>query len=275
MLRAPSEWAENRWSAFLTYGRLLRKSVEQGDTTHSADRNKMREGIIKNHAEPILFRAQAYFLLALIDMNQDDFERAAGRFREGLNLIPKATSEERNRQIKFDMGGFETVITVNDQLEDLVTNLNANLNFLENPDYVEIDGVPKVNGIPDPAIVRRLTIGGAECDCCGKSRTDVAGGNLKMCGRCKMGYYCSSECQTQQWNAGHKSCCRAPGQIKDGDCMITKRSSNRPDLSGKLVRVLGPSRDEKSRRWRFAVLANSDEKGTVGPSALMRIRPEK
>lgn len=161
-------------------------------------------------------------------MHREDLEQAATLFKLVTAKVPKMASlEERDRKVKLILGSSVIEVTVDSQLGDLVTNSNTNLEILENPDYVDVEGIPIVDGGPDPDIISRVTVGGARCDCCGKSRKDMKNNDFEVCARCKVAYYCSRECQTRQWNAGHNTACRKSGQIKRGDYMLLKGTKTR------------------------------------------------
>ena len=51
-------------------------------------------------------------------------------------------------------------------------------------------------------IERRFT-----CNTCG-AKGDLKKRKLKKCGRCKEVYYCSRDCQVEDWKAGHKDTCK-------------------------------------------------------------------
>ena len=43
--------------------------------------------------------------------------------------------------------------------------------------------------------------------CCGCTRVFCRAKNMAKCGRCKISYYCSRECQKSHWKSGHKEFC--------------------------------------------------------------------
>jgi MYND finger len=64
---------------------------------------------------------------------------------------------------------------------------------------------------------QRANAGGKMCDCCGKTLRERQLDSLMRCKRCKMVFYCSPACQREHWKHkenGHKSACRARGEIK-------------------------------------------------------------
>jgi hypothetical protein len=118
------------------------------------------------------------------------------------------------------------------------------------------------------SIMERMKVGGDKCDCCGKQ-------NIKLfsCARCKMTYYCSRECQKNNWKNGHNEACRKPGQVKAGDYVKLRGLSSRPELNGNIVLVEGKVEDKKNR-WKVS------DKGkglvlSISIDNLARIRPEK
>lgn len=54
-----------------------------------------------------------------------------------------------------------------------------------------------------------------ECQPCqGCGQLESQPGDFKRCGGCKSVYYCGRKCQAQDWKAGHKQICQAPGKDK-------------------------------------------------------------
>ena len=47
------------------------------------------------------------------------------------------------------------------------------------------------------------------CACCGITNKKKAPVKLQVCSRCKTTYYCSAECQKEDWQSGHKDTCKA------------------------------------------------------------------
>jgi len=54
-----------------------------------------------------------------------------------------------------------------------------------------------------------------ECQPCqGCGQLESQPGDFRRCGGCKSVYYCGKKCQAQDWKAGHKQKCQAPGKDK-------------------------------------------------------------
>lgn len=277
IVSSPTRWTEHRWQCFLDYSRIL-QDAQNGVTATADDISKLKQ-ITRNEQEAILFRSEALFLRGFIEMNRDELEAAAIYYGRVLHLIPKATAAERRRQVKLTIGAGSddddaVNVSVRDQLETLENNARTNLEFLEDPANIDeaiLASVPRVNGVPNTDIVRRLTVGGASCDSCGKSREAVQE-NFQRCVRCKRAYYCSEECQILQWGAGHKKACREPGQIKPGDYMMLRGIVARAELNNKLCRVV----KEANTPGRWAVKIEGETKPiSIAHAKMVHIRPAK
>ena len=84
-------------------------------------------------------------------------------------------------------------------------------------------------------------VGGVHCDCCKLEPKDNKK-KLLGCARCRKAFYCSKECQTEQWKKenGHRVHCRAEGEFKPGDYVQLARLKGRTELNDKVVRLVGP-----------------------------------
>jgi len=272
-LSAPSKWAEDRYRCFLEYARIIQDPSRIIQATEEEKRTLKR--ISKDKEEPILFRVRALFARAILVMFDDEFDDAALYFRRAIALSPKVSSSERSRQVKVPAGGADFMISVGDELDAIAKHANENLEAFEDEDPESVPEdilktVPKVNGVPDPDIVRRLAVGGGKCDCCGKSRTEVDE-MLSRCVRCKRAYYCSEACQHKQWGAGHKKACREPGKFKPGDYMTLKGIVAKPELNSKVVRVVRPV---SGGRWAVS-MEGRDGTMSIAAEKLVHIRPAK
>jgi len=92
-----------------------------------------------------------------------------------------------------------------------------------------------------------LSVGGGECDYCKRTRQELGMDHLKICTRCRKAFYCSSDCQRNQWNAGHKEFCRKPGQIETGDYVRLEGLHSRRDLNGTVVQIIRPLPNQPGR----------------------------
>jgi len=120
-------------------------------------------------------------------------------------------------------------------------------------------------------LLERSHAGGTRCDCCGKQEEDLGTDSLLKCARCRLVFYCSTECQRKAWNGGHKRDCRKKGQVKVGDDMLLNGLVNRQDLNGRFVKVIG--RGVGEGKW-IVKLNGSDKQISVSGDKLLRLRPK-
>jgi len=186
--------------------------------------------VSKDEAEPVLFRAEAVAMETCLKMQQGEQEDAAEGLRTVFDMIATATPEEMARLVQYshDNGSNLSTKPVSFFLEEQESYCRSTLQRLEDPtrgSQWPVDG-------PDAELMRRLAAGGNKCDCCGMKRNDVIGVHVLLrCSRCQLAYYCLSACQQKQWKAGHKKCCRAPGDIKVGDSVRVKGLVSRAELN--------------------------------------------
>jgi tetratricopeptide (TPR) repeat protein len=266
--KAPSVWTPHRWQAFLNYSNMWQQHSLEMTTAEWKNLKK----IAKKQEEPVLFRCEALYLRGFIQLKAGEMEDAAMYFRRALHTMKEVTPLENMKKINLTMGGTQVLLSARDQLfATLKPMIDEHLDFLEQPQHVDaavLQSVPRVGGQPDPSIVKRLTVGGSECDACHKSRTDVEE-ILQRCSRCKRAYYCSTACQQRQWNAGHHAACCKPGEIQADDYMVLKGLQRRPELNGKVVQIQHPAKDG---RWAVSTRGQSKTL-SIAPRNLVHIRP--
>lgn len=121
---------------------------------------------------------------------------------------------------------------------------------------------------------RRLVVGGDHCDACNKTLEELGLPKLRSCGRFGRAYYCSEECQREQWHLRHKKACRKAGQIEAGDIIVIRGIDSRPEYNGNLARIIG--HNSTSSRWNVKVLDEEEEPViSVKADKLHYLRPEK
>jgi len=93
-----------------------------------------------------------------------------------------------------------------------------------------------------------------------------------------MAYYCSKPCQREAWRAGHKTACRKSDEIRAGDYMMVTGLQKRPEMNGKVVRIMAAA--EKEGRWMVAETSptyatNETTCLSIAIGNLRHIRPAK
>ena len=82
-----------------------------------------------------------------------------------------------------------------------------------------------------------MSVGGAFCDYCHKSREDFLSVNFLKCGDCRLAHYCSEDCQRMAWGRGHKKHCKKFGCFAVGDDVVTARGIG-PTYHAKVVEII-------------------------------------
>lgn len=219
-----------------------------------------------NTSNPIA-SAQSYLTRGLIFWDKGLREKAARQYRRGLESACNATKEQRQRQEMMPIGGAYRMQVIEPLLNDIARTLRQNLAVLENgktPAGMFDNPASTVSGKVMVYPVKRgesqeeatvvSNVSGSSCNCCGAvpasrlTETDDhptasnACEALKMCQRCQRAWYCSKECQVNDWKI-HKSQCRNRYAFLPGDTATLCNLNSQPELNGTLVTVLG--RDER------------------------------
>jgi len=119
-----------------------------------------------------------------------------------------------------------------------------------------------------------LAVGGSQCDCCGKTRQEIGLTQLNQCSRCHRAYYCSAECQKQQWRkegGGHKTYCRKPGQIEAGDYVRLHGLQAKPELNGMIVQVVRRA-PNNTDRWETR-MPGGEKAVSIAQDKMEQLRP--
>jgi hypothetical protein len=283
-------WTPCRYQFFSSYTVLL---TERFFKASASDLKTLRKDFISNEKEPSIFRVDAALSFGLVKWDAGDKEATGAYYRLGLEIAAATSESERCRLMQFSKGDSTYTRTVGDVMDELTKTTKENLRKLERPKFsscpdafeIRSDGskVPsRQAAMPlssnESLTEQVLTVGGANCDCCGKSRQELGTATLMICTRCKMAYYCSKECQKAQWKAGHKQACRKEGQIEIGDLMQLHGLVSQPRLNSKIGKIQGPadtsSSSSTSSRWAV-YLPDEDRVIAVSADRLKRLRPTK
>ena len=169
--------------------------------------------------------------------------------------LQKNKFQEDNKLYTMDYLVKDVMKIVKDNLERLATKTTtdplvvAMTNFPNRSDGTPMPGAMGKKSIIASDIVHEcmtaeevqklLSIGGKECDACGKQETTER--KLLQCGRCKKGYYCSKPCQETSWTVyQHKKYCRTKTKpIKSGDFVLLSGLISRTELNHTVGQVVG------------------------------------
>lgn len=280
---APSPWAYGRYHFFQNYAKFL-----VGIANHS-DKEAF-PSFLSSSQEPALFRASAACGLAQFfapDIN--DKELRADYYRQAIAIVEHMDRQDLDRPLVTPDNPSSTVRA---EIREILSLSKGFLRVFENPYGLEANAaIAEVMGADHdvvrhhfnlsieqhypPELQSRLGIGGSACDCCGKSLEELGVTRLDCCKRCKMAYYCSTDCQRTQWKAGHKQACRKSDEIQPGDIMVVRGLVARPDLNGEVVRVKDRN-GAMEGRWvvkLFRSASGQQQWFSIGGDKLFHIRP--
>lgn len=173
--------------------------------------------------------------------------------------------------------------------QDMAARFQENLQLGQDPQkafgQAFADGMPKFITPLGPNVAsvaatkqelaRLTTVSGSACDHCGAARGG-AGKALHKCGRCGLAHYCSKECQRAQWKAGHRTACRAPGEIKVGDRVMLNNVANIDEYKGVHNGMIVEVQRAGSEKGKWEVGMVGGEMGdsiSIATAELKRLRP--
>jgi hypothetical protein len=263
---------------------------------------KALKRIARDEARPLLDRVKAYFARGLAKWDAGSRDEAATDYRGAMQLAATATSADRSGLVwrHQNVAGPEQV-SVSDEVDRIAEQARDNLSVLTgqsdgdmaalaaaaaaegalrgtlNPvrnvgggAFVLSDADAGSNEAALKDAMARLSVGGDRCDQCGVEPPETK--PLKMCGRCRMAFYCSKDCAKAAWRGGHKQACRAPGQFNVGDQVVVRGLVGRSELNGSIVVVRG---ELSEGRIPTGPIGSENEDGgfSIKPSNLRRLRP--
>lgn len=299
--KAPTKNAKMRYYYYYLYTMILREL--HFDATKS-ELKFLREKFLDNKGEPPHFRVSASFCLGVVLSTQGGRGLAGDAYREGLLVAQQMEKEEGHIMVYSDDGEFPASYFIGSHCRTIRNNLSILMGRGRLPGYrgaekVRNDGTSmpivgnfeKVSITPNNVcelsrnrvVERAEAVGGERCDHCAKSAQSLGLQRLQTCSRCQFMYYCSKECQTSAWMAGHKQACRKKNQIKTGDYMKLVRLVRNDGLNGELVRVLerqeGTDRtavgSEEQQKSRQVEILSTGATMLVLTSNLKHIRPAR
>ncbi|KAL3795046.1 hypothetical protein HJC23_006367 [Cyclotella cryptica] len=286
-LSVPSQTHEARY--YLLHGCTSTLRGAHFEASES-DFEKMR-GILENKHEPRLFRVEAGYTLGILHYDREERHKCEEMYQRAITIgerkLSKAKDSKREETCLLTKGDGKKS-TMKEIMMGVLEDCKKNLKQMNSATRVPAGAFFSPEGNPirmthqmligrggttltNAEITNLTVVGGLRCDYCKKEAT-----KLELCSRCRMGFYCSKECQRNQWTIReHKKYCRIEGQFEPGDLVQCARLKNNPELNGFIVRVIGP--DTTSIEERYKVQAEGAVKGdriiSIKPENLNQLRP--
>ena len=110
--------------------------------------------------------------------------------------------------------------------------------------------------------------GGEQCDHCGKKFEKT-----NQCAKCRVVWYCSTDCQAAHWSEGHKKICkkREEGQLVKGDTCRVHGLIKNADFNGERFTVV--SDEQTNGRWQCQLSIIEENKHMLPEAALREMPP--
>jgi hypothetical protein len=271
------------------------------------DLRNVRE-IANDSKELKLYRCEAAFTYALLSWDRNEREEAAEYYCEVSRLAEKVKKSERRHRVLGTLtspdGNHPIGVgakSMGDLLGGIKNRATDNLEKMQAPKIVSIhDNLPspppgrlRSDGTPMPESVyftgvgigpeaidltremanHMLSVGGDCCDYCQKTAEEMDLKWLNKCKRCSKAWYCGKDCQLKQWNAGHKKCCRKPGEIKAQDYVRLNGLVSKPELNNMMVKVIGQDLNSEGR-WEVQ-FPGGNKSVSIAVANMEQLRPLK
>lgn len=236
-----------------------------------------------NKSEPRLFRLEAAFTLAVMHYGRQERMKCEEVYHHAVSIGKKTLSAKEARKeerciqkLNNDEKTMKELMegVLNDCMKNL-SQLNAStggrgaesvFSPMENPTrgghYMPIGrgGTALTSEMFDNLI----DVGGNRCDFCKET-----GKKMFKCSGCNKGFYCSKDCQKRQWRErDHKRYCRKDGQFEPGDLVQCARLKNRPEINGRIMRVVGRNESSIEERYKLQM------EGAIEGDNILSLKPE-
>ncbi|KAJ3277364.1 hypothetical protein HDU76_010413, partial [Blyttiomyces sp. JEL0837] len=205
---------------------------------------------------PKIDRMYAAFVLGYYRAAGSNKVGAIEMFRPVMDTDRFMTKAERKAKIFLHLGWDTVQYAIDElmkQLKVILKTLEIDMSEVVGPLSVgELEAAAEVGGssIDENDRVGKVSITkfgklveeilGRVCGVCKKKRRKGYEGDpgvsLIACSRCKMVYYCSVECQTIGWKAGHKQKCRKQFEFKEKD-LVALKDLSAESLNGRVERL--------------------------------------
>lgn len=239
---------------------------------------------------PLVHRMHAKYALEICKTLVGDKDGAVSCLRDALSVREEAGVKYR-KMLVTNPEMVVSKISCGELMDEMGRNAERKLAILEGKgdgrrwdDREEIQkkierGVLDGRVMDVNEITKRLKVGADHCDQCGIKREDAV--KLKMCGRCRMVFYCSEKCARSAWKSMHKKNCRAPEQMEVGDWVqICTKDASMKDVESynvmdeAVVEVLEKVNEDQLKIGIVGGADGQDLKIPVPKKLLRRTRPK-
>lgn len=244
----------NWYFIFCHFARAIKEKNRKGGYKDAKDDFKVLVKFSDSEAEPSVIRSQAAWAASILHLeSRHTFQIVAELLRVSIEVCNSATDNEKRRIMFVGGGEMKPVGVILSKMKERLTE--------------------KLSEVT-------IAAGGDACDTCRKTLKELGLTHLSWCRRCRMVYYCSPECQSYHWKAGHKQECRKAGQIVEGDVMKTVGLVGRPEVNEKLVLIIAHDDTEPNRnnsdQWKVQMCTAGGDDGptfSVSEDNLVHVRP--
>ena len=264
-------WNSQRLSAFDSYGIIMMPGNGKFDYDSKQVHIKFLKKIRRSTTEPAFYRALAHEITGRINLFVagafDAHGEALDHFEKAISIYKSADASEKGLIVSLH----GDAICIGDYYENHVSLITKLVFFYREKFSVRAWG-------PTGCDLNVAIPAGIQCDCCeGSRKEDLGEEGLRRCGRCKMAFYCSVDCQQKAWKEqGHRLVCRKEGEFKVGDVAVVTKSVG-GIRSGQHVELIAPvlddvgTNDESQSRW-LVKEKHGDEQGKVAVKSLKQVR---
>jgi len=230
-LRNEDPWNTQRIIAFASFLKIMVKKSEKFDYETTQVYIKFLKEIRRSKTEPAFYRASAYETTGSLNLRRhtDVHGVVLDSYENAISIYKSADASEKGRIVCLH----GNAICLGDYFESRISFITG-LVFGYNEKFCV--GVWGPTGSHSAVNI----LAGLQCECCEESRKYLGEGRLLRCGRCKMAYYCSVDCQHKAWREqGHRLVCRKKGEFKVGDVAVLTKSVGGIH-SGQQVELIAP-----------------------------------
>ncbi|CAB9498706.1 expressed unknown protein [Seminavis robusta] len=239
------KWNELRVAPFYQYYVSMYREVRQwgyGKPVPVTDTDKkFLSGIIRSDTEPPFFLAHATFLSGFIECK---LEQNADMFLHALTRVIDtcdSAKDEDNAHVVVPHTAGEYLMRLRTLTEGFMERTRSNFVM--------------VKWDPNKFVSSMSPIPGDQCDCCGTKEKSTS--EMPVCGRCRVTYYCSKECQQKHWQQVHWKLCRKKGEFRCGDVVIALEPFASVGFGGR-CRIVSRAKNRTRGLWNVAEMEGEE-----------------